>query len=352
MNFLVVSSYPPMRCGIGRYAEQQVAALRAAGHRVDVLSPPEGEGDWHAELQGGLRPLRLLWLAWAYEEIIIHYTPHFFYGERSRAGRILTSLAFLLVLLLSRGRVVFLIHETSYRLEQAQCGSRHRIDRWYFRLARRVEFHSKREREVFMDFYRLHGAADRLQVVPHERHMAPRCTLNRAEARRALGLPVEAVLLVCLGFIQPHKGFDRVLEVFARVPGEHLRLKIVGSVRLNWDVAHAYATELHRLAERDPRCEVIECFPDDETFDTWIVASDYVVAPYREIWSSSVAARAKLFGRPMIATETGGLREQLTEGSFTFGSDLELAEILARIPPTATGAASGPDTTEVTLEPA
>ena len=46
-------------------------------------------------------------------------------------------------------------------------------------------------------------------------------------------------------------------------------------------------------------------------FDRWIVAADTVVLPYRHIWSSSVAERAALFGRPVIATRVGGLADQV-----------------------------------------
>ena len=73
MNILIVSTYPPMVCGIGKYAEQQAAALRREGHRVDVLSPAEGGGDFQADLFGGWKSLRLLKYVWAYEDVVIHF---------------------------------------------------------------------------------------------------------------------------------------------------------------------------------------------------------------------------------------------------------------------------------------
>ena len=53
MRILVVSSYPPRRCGIGAYARDQVARLRSEGHEVTVLSPPDGDGDVKAPFVGG-----------------------------------------------------------------------------------------------------------------------------------------------------------------------------------------------------------------------------------------------------------------------------------------------------------
>ena len=53
MRVLVVSSYPPRRCGIGAYAREQVRRLRAAGEDVTMLSPPDGEGDLRVRFEGG-----------------------------------------------------------------------------------------------------------------------------------------------------------------------------------------------------------------------------------------------------------------------------------------------------------
>jgi len=65
---LVVSSYPPMRCGIGAYAAQQAEALRREAAVVDIFSPTEGEGDFQGDLAGGGKPLRLAGILWAYDE--------------------------------------------------------------------------------------------------------------------------------------------------------------------------------------------------------------------------------------------------------------------------------------------
>ena len=248
------------------------------------------------------------------------------------AKRMHRGLATGLVMLLAGKRITFMIHETGYKIGQEGRGLlRHRIDRWYWRLAGRVVFHSTRERDTFCWFYRLKTTRANLEVWPHDKYMVPLWPHDRAEARRRLSLEPDKLFFLCIGFVQPHKGFDRALEAFLKTPGEHLRFKIVGSVRINWDVAHQYAQRLHELAEQDARAEFVESFVNDEMFDMWVAAADYVVLPYREIWTSSVAARARLYGRPLIAADTGGLAEQLTEGSMLFRDDDELVECLRRI---------------------
>lgn len=329
MTILIVSSYPPMPCGIGKYAEQQAAWLRGRGERTDVFSPPEGGGDLRGRFNDGLLPLRLLRPGWTCKQIYIHFTPDFFYRRDSAAQRWITSFAFLFFIAILGRRVTFMIHETEYKVGgAARRGARSRLDRWWWRWAGQVVFHSEKERDAFAQFYRLDPARARFCVWPHEKFMVARCNLDREAARSRLGLDPGSRLLVSVGFIQPHKGFDRVFRAMHEIDGGNLQYKVVGSVRTDWDVAHQYASKLHELADADPRCEVIETYLSDELFDMWILAADYVVIPYREIWSSGVAARTKLLNRPAIAANAGGLREQLIEGSLLFDNDIQLVEAL------------------------
>jgi glycosyltransferase involved in cell wall biosynthesis len=341
MNVLVVSSYPPMPCGIGAYAAQQVEALRRGGDAVDVLSPLEGEGDLHANLFGCARPARLLTRLWAYDRVWVHYTPGFFYRPDSAFNRMMTSLGWLAVALVARRRLRFIIHETDYEVDapMEERSARRRIDRWIWRLAGGVAFHSERERDAFLRRFDLR-AHPKWEIVEHGRHFAPRCAMNREEARRSLGIPAESTVFLCIGFIQPHKGFDRAAQAMASVDSLDARLYVVGSVRLDWAPAREFAVELHRRAARDRRCVFIETYVTDELFDAWIVAADCVVIPYRKIWSSGVAARAAMLGRPVIASAAGGLSEQLPEGSRVFQSDEELAEAMRAFAAERVGSAS------------
>ena len=64
----------------------------------------------------------------------------------------------------------------------------------------------------------------------------------------------------------------------------------------------------------------------------------HVVLPYRHIWSSSVAERAALLGRPVIATHVGGLADQVgaMPGAVLVDDNAALAAAMARAvgPPT------------------
>ncbi len=330
MNVLIVSSYPPMQCGIGAYAEQQAASLRRDGHVVNVYSPPEGDGDFRGSLLGGMRVLRLAKVLWAYDQAQLHFTPSFFYRDGSKLNRLLTSLGFVLLVLVCRRKVHFVIHETEYLVSEPLRGASARrwIDRWTWRLSAGITFHSTRERDSFAAYYGFTPDHPRFEIKPHDRDFIPYCSLTREEARRLLRIDADKKLFLCIGFVQPHKGYDRVARAMERVEAPEAMLRIVGSVRIPWQPALDYAQLLHRLVGQDPRLGFVETFPTNELFDTWIVAADYIVVPYLMIWSSGVAARAKLYNRPLIVSDSGGLREQMTEGSYCFSNDDELVEIL------------------------
>ena len=117
MKYLMVSSYPPMKCGIGAYASQMVKSLKSQGNMVDILSPYEGDGTFKTDLKGGLRILKLLTRAKGYERIIIQYHESFFFKDGSDThsfNTIETQIAFLFLFIAMRHRIELVIHEIPY----------------------------------------------------------------------------------------------------------------------------------------------------------------------------------------------------------------------------------------------
>ena len=76
MKILMVSPFPPLRDGVGKYAAQEVAALRAEGHEVEVLAPVACAADHVEDFKtwiGGLAKLR--GYARRYDQVILQYQP-------------------------------------------------------------------------------------------------------------------------------------------------------------------------------------------------------------------------------------------------------------------------------------
>ena len=347
---LLVSSYPPRHCGIGAYARHQVERLRADGHEVTVLSPPDGDGDIHEPFPGGGAFRRAARIGGAFDRIVVHFQPALYSATRRPVAKIVTSASLLWLVARRRRATELMLHETDapvwWRPDYLLL--------WMaFAAARRLSFHTQAERAAFEREYRLRPGG-RASVVPHPGgpSIEPGA-IGRAEARSRLGVAAAArPLFLCLGFVQPSKGFDRALEAFARVfgsgedaardgSGAAAALYLVGSVREDTAENLAYATRLWARAREVPGARAIDRWLSDEEFDLWIAAADRVVLPYRRSWSSGVLARAHELGTPAIVMDVGGLSEQAGRDDIVVSGDDELADALGRLAREAAARATG-----------
>jgi glycosyltransferase involved in cell wall biosynthesis len=194
-----------------------------------------------------------------------------------------------------------------------------RAFRTFWNLPTNVSVHSQREKELLAAS--TGRAPDRIEVMHHGRNFVRRTSVDRAEARRQLGIDTEQFMFLAIGFVQPHKGFDRAVRAFDGLGDDgKRRLDVVGSVRVDEPEYLAYAESLERLADATPGAHVHLGYLSDEQFDVWLVAADMLLLPYHFIWSSGVLERAALYGRPVIAMRVGGLEGQAA------GADVRLVE--------------------------
>ncbi|HZD67423.1 MAG TPA: glycosyltransferase family 4 protein [Actinomycetes bacterium] len=307
MRILMVSPYPPLRDGIAAYAVQAVAALRSQGHEVEVLSPGPSAAHHHLELRGPRGPLALARRVGGYDKVVIQFHPEIFYRVPSTPlQQALVNLA-LLVAVRAMRRSEVIVHEIDYRV-----GRRRGLDgaaaRRLWRQVDTILLHTEVERRDFIEAFGVRP--ERALVTAHGAHFVRRTSMARQAARRSLGIPEEELVFLAIGFIQPHKGFDRAVLAFDGLAAQGCSLHVVGSVRLDEPAHVAYLAELQELVASTPGAHLHDQYVSDELFDRWLVASDVVVLPYRNIWSSGVLERALLYERRVIATAVGGLRQQ------------------------------------------
>ncbi len=323
MRILVVSTYPPKHCGIARYAAQQVGALRDEGHEVRVMSV-DGEGavDYPLRLTDPSGAENAITIFAGFDRVILHYAPgiialdrdtrEVFHGALHRACRSI-----------SKTRFEVVIHEMEYPGEWRRRRRQARL----WRSVATLQFHTAHERDLFASHYP-RVPHDRLQLVDHGRDMRKSYLGSYPEARRELGIGPTEVAFVSCGFIQRNKGFDRVVAIFSSSeslnPAAHYH--VVGSARTA--EFEPYVAELASSAEDFPNVTVHGGYLDDESFDRWITAADYIVAPYRAICSSGILARAALFDRLVIAADVGGLRDQARAGDTIVADDRGLAQAI------------------------
>jgi len=324
MRIAIVSSYPPRHCGIGSYAHAQAGRLRAEGHTVTVISPPDGDGDVRVPFSDGRVFREAERIGASFDRIIVHFQPGLYYrpGATNAVSKIRTSLA-LSSLIRRRPQTEILVHE-------AHRPTRWRPDHVILRRAfahANLLFHTNAEHRAFERQYRMQVLA---QLVDHREGILVHGSRNRQGSRKHLGLDPSEPLLLCAGFLHPWKGFDRAVRAFAGSEGPG-RLVIVGSVRDATPTNLAYAEELRGLAERTSGVTLIERFQSDEDFDAWVSAADRLVLPYTRAWSSGALARARLLGTPSIVSAVGGLVEQIGPEDEVVRSEDELLRAIQRV---------------------
>jgi len=131
--------------------------------------------------------------------------------------------------------------------------------------------------------------------------------VSRGHARMKLGLRSKDIMYLFFGGVRPHKNVEALLQTFAEMPGEDMRLFIVGAAH-----GDEIRQRVPRMAATDCRVTtVLEFVPDDEV-QYYMRAADIVVSPFAKVLSSSSVILAMSFGRPVIAPAIGCLPEWVT----------------------------------------
>jgi glycosyltransferase involved in cell wall biosynthesis len=197
--------------------------------------------------------------------------------------------------------------------------------RWY--LTPKIFFHTQQELNRFVQYYS-YNLNNNFQLIQHNYYFTKKYTGNQSEARKYLSIEKDIVCFLCIGFISPHKGFQRAIHAFLKTESLKFRLFIVGHVQEQNIESSLYLDYLKNEASGDNRIRILPQYVEDEVFDMWLVASDYVVLPYYQAWSSGVIERVKLYQKTALVSRSGGLPEQADKNSIIFRDDNELYEMI------------------------
>jgi beta-1,4-mannosyltransferase len=166
-----------------------------------------------------------------------------------------------------------------------------------FRFADVIHVHDRRTvDEVAGRFGRREGVF----VIPHGNYLSYPNACTRAEARAKLGLAEPDFVYLTLGQIRPYKGIEELLQAFAQLSDDDVRLLIAGHVH-----ERAYAERIEKLAAADGRVHLRLGYVPPEEIQYYMNACDICVLPYRHVTTSGAAILAFSFARPIIAPRSG-----------------------------------------------
>lgn len=156
--------------------------------------------------------------------------------------------------------------------------------------------------------------ADKVAVIPQGPAFHDRESVSRDEARAALGYAPSQVVVLAPGMIRPYKGTEYLLEAWqaASRSDPNLVLAIVGRAK-DASYLEYIRGEITRLGIESSVRMHFEYQPEDQLV-AHHAAADILVYPYKEVTQSAALLTGMTFGKPIVATRVGGLKETLTDG--------------------------------------
>lgn len=319
MKVVVLSSFPPTKCGIGAYAEQQARGLEQKGHNVRRIDVHELNKNKWTGASLSLLESSLLWS----DKVIVHYQPSLL---RSKTGlpvakSVIPYLRLTSALKYGPRDVEVVVHEDFAPTSPVLIGLQESIAERFFSSVDVATFHTKIEADSFK------FSVKEKRVVAPEYHYQRFSSLSKLQARNVLGVDVGVKAFVTAGFYHPGKGFERLIKAFVGLDSRN-HLYIVTS-----DREGRFSQQMNdlRALAKSKNVHVIDRYVSDVEFDNWIQSADVVVIPYIRGFTSSVLARARIYGKPCIASNLPAIAEQANGDVALVSSDEELAQAIRAV---------------------
>jgi glycosyltransferase involved in cell wall biosynthesis len=310
----------PRSGGVGDVFGGTVAALRAQGRAVVEERPRE---DGSAALSAGRSVWRLRRQLRRRPQLLVEF------GSND-----LAAFWFAVLVTTIRRDVLVVAHDPPKLAHAPGAGLIRRDGKWGLRVAYRV-LSPALDRRLVAHLMRHAGAivvlgeqarADLLKRTQRPVLSAPH-GLHRWTAPTAA--PSSCSYVLFAGFIAPSKGLDLLIEAWASMEADSLRLLIAGSA----GPSHAaWARDLQLESERFANApEWLGAIVGEEAFNALFGGAAVVVLPYRTSSpASGILVRAMAAGRCVVASRVPACTEALEDGTSGLLVDIEDAGGLER----------------------
>ena len=174
--------------------------------------------------------------------------------------------------------------------------------------------HSESDKQLVAKRYSI--APEKIHVIRHGLYDQYGKLLDIEEARKELSIHEEFVILF-FGLIRKYKGITYLISAFEQLPSttlEKTRLLIVGEI---WENRRELLNQI-KVSPHHDKITLVDEYVPDEKVNLYFSASDVVVLPYLRASQSGIAHIAMSFGKPVVVSEVGGLKESMANYEGTF----------------------------------
>ncbi|MFQ5813181.1 MAG: glycosyltransferase family 4 protein [Anaerolineae bacterium] len=194
----------------------------------------------------------------------------------------------------------------------------HEERRWHrkqyaslYKTVNQIIVHSENNRRELVETFMLE--ATKVHVIPQGNFSDfSGEALTRKKAKEMLGIDPKQRVILFFGLIKRYKGVECLIKAFPTVKKRLPEAKLLIAGKPNED----FSPYENLIADLGIVADVIthpRFIPYREVV-AYFCAADVVVLPYVKTYQSAVVFTAYTFGRPVIATATGGLPEVIEQG--------------------------------------
>lgn len=325
MKIGIISTYPPVNCGIATYSSYIIEELRKLQNRVYIVCHKGGEGfDCYPAFKydDPDLPYKAFMAMMKFIPDLVHIQHEFgLFGEQK--GMNVVPLAYKFKL--SQIPIVITLHTVSVKPDYEE----QIIRKALVEIAEAIIVHEEYQRELIKGQL---GHQDKILVIPH----GVRIIKPVLKAKEKLGLADKKIVLL-LGYFRRSKNFERVVRLFPKVVEavDDALLLIASGVRRPVDIAYRdeFLDFVAKSRVKDKIKILLGPFTQQK-FDLILSSADVAVLPYLSGAQSGIMAHCLAFAKPMVvSSDVQAVADsvQKIRSGFVARADSEMAETICKI---------------------
>lgn len=155
----------------------------------------------------------------------------------------------------------------------------------------------------------LFGRTKNVEIIPHGTFSSVfKNSCTKAEARTALGIAPQSFVYLLFGPVRPYKGIEKAIEAFKSLNISDSVLVIAGRPS-DTKLSEFIAME----SKNNVRIKSFLRFIEEDEVQTFFNATDIVLLPYNNVFTSGNLFLALTFNKAVVAPDTGIISEVVDE---------------------------------------